>query len=96
MSTFRRPSEVVKYSIWGAITGIGIGCIGALFQLVIHWILLGKLRFFGWGEGHPILKLIVCVLLSTLFIVVAILIMKKFAPETNGSGVPHVLSLIHI
>ncbi|MDC0535609.1 H(+)/Cl(-) exchange transporter ClcA [Francisellaceae bacterium] len=90
MSTFRRPSEVVKYSIWGALTGIGIGCIGALFQLVIHWVLLGKLKFFGWGEGHPILKLVICVVLSTLFIIIAILIMKRFAPETNGSGVPHV------
>ena len=94
MATFRKPAPVFKYAGWGILTGIGIGFVGALFQLLIHMMVMGRIDVFGLLANHLVIKLIVCLSLSILFITLAIYGMRRFAPDAAGSGVPQVEGIL--
>jgi chloride channel protein, CIC family len=87
------PHEVTKLVILGAITGLIVGSIGAVFQISIIWIEHTKGIFLS-SIIYPILQYFLAALFSTIFLVSALVIVRRFAPETAGSGVQEIEGIL--
>lgn len=79
------------------ILGVLTGLLGSVFQLVILWLNSTIILLFDWLKLTNFSVVIGSILLSTTMILVAWLLVKKFAPEAAGSGVQEVEgALLHI
>lgn len=83
----RSPKKVMHCTIYGGVTGIVVGTVGALFQIGIEWMINKNHSIFHLLSGHLILQWLFSICFSTLFLVVPLLIVRNFVPEAAGSGV---------
>ena len=81
--------EIAILLILGTIVGCTTGGIGALFQLVIKWVVILKDMAIN-GTENLTLKIIISIAFTTIFLVSALLLIRKIAPETSGSGVQEI------
>ncbi|MCF6776942.1 H(+)/Cl(-) exchange transporter ClcA [Thiotrichales bacterium 19X7-9] len=84
------PKKILQSTIYGGITGIIIGIIGALFQLCIHWISQGQQVAFAALKDYWFLKSLVAVILTTSLLSLSLLIVRHIVPEASGSGVQEI------
>ncbi|MDA7741995.1 H(+)/Cl(-) exchange transporter ClcA [Francisellaceae bacterium] len=91
--TIHNRHEVTKLVLLGAIVGLLVGSIGAVFQIVIIWIGETKGNLIA-GISYPILQYFLAAFFSTLFLVSAIFLVRKVAPETAGSGVQEIEGIL--
>ena len=88
LSTTDKGSSIVL--LWALIVGALTGFVGALFQIALAHIATLKeilLRFFEFTPGLPI---IVSIVISGVMVYLTLLLIRRMAPETSGSGVQEI------
>ena len=65
----------------------GAGLLGGVFRITVehasklrHWV-------WNWGSQYEILTWLIPILFSAAFLTIALFLVRRFAPETSGSGV---------
>ncbi|MFZ9035972.1 MAG: H(+)/Cl(-) exchange transporter ClcA [Francisellaceae bacterium] len=90
MKKIHDPHAVFIASLLGAITGILVGFVGGLFQIVIHWMGVAQSYIIHSLDSSLWLKCLISAFVSTLFLVLSLIIVRRFAPEASGSGVQEI------
>jgi len=75
---------------WSACVGILTGLIGGTFQILIHQILHQREMLAQSLQSSPWLYWTIPSLLTAAMVSVSFWLMRNFAPETNGSGIPQI------
>lgn len=88
LSTKEKGSSIVL--LWALIVGALTGFIGALFQIALAHIANLKELFLSLLESTPGLPLIGSILISGVMVFITLLLIRKLAPETGGSGVQEI------
>ena len=84
------PKEVLRSTFYGAVTGMLVGSIGALFQLCIYWIAQGQKEAFIALKDDVFLTYLFAISCSTGFLVLSLLLVRLFVPQASGSGVQEI------
>lgn len=91
VGTLRRFIEVERKNLpvifWALIVGILAGLVGGIFRLSLEKIDHWRRALMVWVSHDGILNWLVPVLFSALMVYVALLLVRRFAPETGGSGI---------
>ena len=74
----------------GILLGLLVGGLGALFQLSIVWMTDIKSYLLAFGAHDAVWQWGVPILFTTVLLVVSIVLVRRFAPETAGSGVQEI------
>ena len=86
---FNKLAIVPRLLILGALTGTLVGFTGSFFQIILIYISSNKSDLLM--SDFPVsLKYLFSILFSTSMLILSIILVKKFAPETAGSGVQEI------
>jgi len=72
---------------WATVVGVLTGLLGGGFRLVLEAISDGHLALLNWAKSLGVLAWTVPVLFSALMVYIALFLVRRFAPETGGSGI---------
>ncbi|WP_392560331.1 H(+)/Cl(-) exchange transporter ClcA [Orbus mooreae] len=75
---------------FAAIIGMLTGVVGVAFQYAVNWISNARTSFSLTLFSSFYLNIIVSVILSALMATFAYFIVKRYAPESGGSGIPEI------
>jgi len=85
----RRQTYFLLFS--GVIIGASIGLIGSLFHLTIIYARQLRLEFTNTVSiGNVFLQWAVPILLTVITLAAALFLVRRFAPETAGSGIQEI------
>lgn len=91
---FRKAKETnlapVKTLILSAIIGTLAGLIGVLFEKVVGWVIHLRQAKLAEALTNPYLLAISTLLFSSLLAMSGYYLVKKFSPESGGSGIPEI------
>ncbi len=90
MNKVHYPKDVLRSTVYGAIVGVLVGSIGALFQLCIHWILAGQQAAFTALQDNLFLLCLFSMFFSSMFLILSLVIVRRMVPEASGSGVQEI------
>ena len=76
------------------VVGISVGFIVSLFHLSIDWVLLNKSHFIDTTWPWKEYRYIAYMSISSLMIFVSVYVVKKYAPDTAGSGIQHIEGIL--
>lgn len=76
--------------IWAALAGVGIGLSATALRYSIHGLIAQRQRITEALTSYPVLALCIPSLISAGMVAFSFVIMRRFAPETSGSGIPQV------
>jgi CIC family chloride channel protein len=76
--------------LWAALVGILIGVVGSLFRLIVQRLMLQRTQLAQFLSSTPILNWLIPSLLAGLMVYVSFSLMRRFAPDTGGSGIPQI------
>jgi CIC family chloride channel protein len=77
-----------------ALVGLLAGLVALAFRILLVSADTFRNNLINWTHQFPIWGWIVPILLSAGGAILAVLLTKKFAPETAGSGIPHLESVL--
>jgi len=75
---------------WAFVVGSLTGFVGGIFQIILNDISRWRVSLVGWAQSYEVLAWAIPILFSAILVYVALLIVRKFAPETSGSGVQEI------
>lgn len=75
---------------WAVIVGALTGLIGAVFQIALAKVALLREMLLSYVSHIPALPLLTSVVLSAIAVFLALLLIRRIAPETAGSGVQEI------
>lgn len=78
-----------------ALVGLCSGLIAALFRLTLTGADNLRNGLLGWAHQWPFFGWAFPVLFSTVGAVVSVALVRSFAPEASGSGIPHLKAVLH-
>ncbi|MHC5779676.1 H(+)/Cl(-) exchange transporter ClcA [Nostoc sp.] len=84
----RRKLDVVL--IWAAISGLCIGLIAAFLRHSVNFLILQRSLIAQAIADYPVLAWFIPSLISGGMVFLSFWLMRRFAPETSGSGIPQV------
>lgn len=72
---------------WALVVGTLAGILGGVFRIAVEHAV--KLRYWilNWGSQYEVLNWVLPILFSAIFLTLALFLVRRFAPETSGSGV---------
>lgn len=76
--------------LWAALVGILIGVVGSLFRLIVQRLMLQRTQLAQVLSLTPIVSWLIPSLLAGLMVYVSFGLMRRFAPDTGGSGIPQI------
>lgn len=88
LSTSEKGSSIVL--LWALIVGALTGCVGALFQIALAHIATIRDMILKLLEFTPGLPIIGSIVISGVMVYLTLLLIRKWAPETGGSGVQEI------
>lgn len=74
--------------LWAAIAGLMVGLVGGAFRWLTSATLNGRVRWLASLPQGP--ELVASVLLSSGMVALGFYLMRRFAPDTSGSGIPQI------
>lgn len=93
-NVFKKAKETnlapVKVLILSAIVGSLAGLVGVLFEKSVNWIIHLRQEELKTALTNPYLLGIVTLLFSTALAMLGYYLVKKFSPESGGSGIPEI------
>lgn len=78
-----------------ALVGLSSGLIAALFRTALAGADTLRNGLVDWAHQWPLFGWIFPLLFSTIGAVLSVALVRRFAPETSGSGVPHLKAVLH-
>ncbi len=84
LDTEKRNSPIM---LWAMLVGALTGFAGAVFQIALAWFADLKDALMGLLSGFTALPIIASIVISAVMVFLALLLVRKIAPETGGSGV---------
>ncbi len=89
--TFRRFIEAEKRNtpvlFWAFLVGCLSGLVGAVFRIFLVDSTIWRESFGNLTKGYTGLTWVLPTLISALMVYFSLLLVRRFAPETGGSGV---------
>ncbi|MGH2414730.1 MAG: chloride channel protein, partial [Microcystaceae cyanobacterium] len=80
--------------LWAALAGLFTGLIGGLFRLLVSTTLNSREQWIDSMKGMPWVAAIVSVALSGGMVYLGFVLMRRFAPDTGGSGIPQIEGML--
>jgi CIC family chloride channel protein len=78
-----------------ALVGFGAGLVAALFRATLTSADTLRDALIGWAHQFPFLGWLFPVAFGVAGAVLSVALVRRFAPETSGSGVPHIEGVMH-
>jgi chloride channel protein, CIC family len=78
-----------------ALVGLFAGVTAALFRLVLAGGDLVRNALIIWAHQFPRLGWVFPVIFSITGAVLSLILVRQFAPEASGSGIPHLKGVLH-
>ncbi len=75
---------------WAVVVGCGAGLASAIFQIILIAFARWKASLISWAKNYEVLSWALPIFLSALMVYVALLLVRRIAPETGGSGVQEI------
>ena len=76
------------------LVGISVGFIVSLFHLSIDWVLLHKSHFIDTAWPWKDYKYLAYMSISSLMVFTSVYIVKRYAPDTAGSGIQNIEGIL--
>lgn len=78
-----------------ALVGLGAGLIAALFRTTLAGMDALRNGLIAWAHEYPAWAWILPVVFSAAGATASVMLVRRYAPETRGSGVPHLKAVLH-
>jgi CIC family chloride channel protein len=78
-----------------ALVGLCSGLVAALFRATLTGADTLRNGLLSWAHQWPLLGWIFPVVFSTTGAVLSVYLVRRFAPEASGSGIPHLKAVLH-
>lgn len=75
---------------WALLVGSTAGFVGAVFQIALTGIARWRASLLSWAQNYDFLSWALPILSSAVMVYVALLLVRRIAPETGGSGVQEI------
>lgn len=86
----KRRSLVPRAALLGVLTGL----LAVAFRVALEWLDGARSALFAGWHGLGFAGLPLCILWSALLAGAGVWLVKRFAPEASGSGVPHLKGVL--
>lgn len=80
--------------LWAAISGLLTGLIGGGFRLLVSATLNHRVHWIHSLHSTPVVGAIGSIVLSGIMVYFGFWLMRRFAPDTSGSGIPQIEGLL--
>ncbi|MFN9175519.1 MAG: H(+)/Cl(-) exchange transporter ClcA [Synechocystis sp.] len=89
---FGLRSRPLNLRILGAALGVGLitGLVASGFRFTVHWLLVWRSHLATMVVPLPILSWLIPGLISGAMVALSFYLMRHFAPDTSGSGIPQI------
>jgi chloride channel protein, CIC family len=77
------------------IAGAATGIVGALFRVSLEQADRVRDAVITWAHGRPAVGFILVVTLCVVAAALATALVRRYAPQASGSGIPHVEAVLH-
>ncbi len=78
-----------------ALVGVCAGIVALLFRAALTGVDSIRNNLLSWAHNMPMLGWIFPISFTMLGAVVSVAITRRYAPETSGSGIPHLEAVLH-
>jgi chloride channel protein, CIC family len=78
-----------------ALVGLGAGLVAALFRITLTSADSLRNSLITWSQHYPLYGWIFPILFSTTGAVLSVILVRRYAPEAGGSGIPHIEGVMH-
>jgi len=78
-----------------ALVGLGAGLIASFFRVVLAGADTARNGLIEWSHQYPVWGWIFPVTFGLAGATLSVLVVRRFAPETSGSGIPHLEAVLH-
>jgi CIC family chloride channel protein len=85
---------MIPLAVAALIVGATSGLLGTLFRLALEHADGWRDRFIAWAHAESVLGFVLLVITASASTALAAWLVKHFAPEASGSGIPHVEAVL--
>jgi len=78
-----------------ALVGLGAGLVAALFRATLNGADAVRNQLLIWSHHFPVFGWIFPILFSMAGAIASVMLVRRFAPEASGSGIPHLEAVMH-
>jgi CIC family chloride channel protein len=78
-----------------ALVGLGAGLVAALFRAVLAGADLLRNALIAKSHQYPLYGWVFPLLFSMTGALISVVLVSRYAPETSGSGIPHLKAVLH-
>ena len=78
-----------------ALVGLAAGLVASLFRIVLAGADSLRNNLINWSYQKPAIGWVLPVIFSMVGATLSVLLVRRFAPETSGSGIPHLEAVLH-
>jgi CIC family chloride channel protein len=78
-----------------ALVGLGAGLVASLFRIVLSVLDSVRNGLIEWSHQFQFLGWLFPLFFGVLGAILSVVIVRRFAPETSGSGIPHIEAVLH-
>jgi len=78
-----------------ALVGVGAGLVASAFRAVLSLADALRNSLIAWSHQVSILGFVFPVLFGVAGVFLSVLLVRRFAPEAAGSGIPHIEAVLH-
>lgn len=78
-----------------ALVGLGAGLVASLFRIVLAGADSARNGLIEWSHQFPLFGWVFPLIYGALGAVFSVILVRSIAPETSGSGIPHLEAVLH-
>lgn len=78
-----------------ALVGLGAGLVASFFRIVLAELDIARNGLIEWSHQFVLLGWIFPLAFGALGALLSVMLVRRFAPETSGSGIPHLEAVLH-
>ena len=84
------PGNLLVLALLSLVVGAATGLVGAVFRYCLKWADDGRNALVSWAHGENFPGFLLVTLTCAAATAVAAWLVRRFAPQASGSGIPHV------
>ena len=78
-----------------ALVGLGAGLVASLFRIVLAGLDTVRIGLIEWSHQFQFFGWLFPLAFGALGATFSVMLVRRFAPETSGSGIPHIEAVLH-